>query len=189
MGRFGLQAAAGMVAGRSPQDRDHEKKLPRMSIAAAALLVAGAVGRERAALAQSPTAPVWGLYASYVGGPPLFEDPCNITYTVAWIKNATIAANVAAGTMVAITEGVTWSVAQSQLRKHSQYFDDKPDDIVKIGPCNSNLEKILKDIDLGDFTLGRDHGRFMQKASPPEHLQRNCERNPRTGQTVCDPVR
>ena len=166
-----------------------KQTLSRMSIAPAVLLVAIVVGGERPALAQSSTEPVWGLYASYIGGPPLFEDPCNITYTVAWIKNPTIAANVAAGTMVAIAQGVTWSAAQSLLHKYGRYFDDKPDDIVKIAPCNSKLEKILKDLDLGDFTLDRDHGRFMQKAPPPEHLQRNCVRNPRTGQTLCDPVR
>jgi hypothetical protein len=163
-----------------------KQTLPRVSIAAAVLLVAIAVGGERSVFAQSSTEPVWGLYASYIGGPPLFEDPCNITYTVAWIKNPTIAANVAAGTMVAIAQGVTWRAAQSLLHKYGRYFDDQPDDIVKIGPCNSKLEKALKDLDVGDFALGRDRGRFMPKPPPPQHLQRNCERNPRTGQTVCD---
>ena len=36
---------------------------------------------------------------------------------------------------------------QSLLHKYGRYFDDKPDDIVKIGPCDTSaLEKALKEL-------------------------------------------
>lgn len=100
----------------------------------------------RIVAAQSSTDPVWGLYASYTGVPPMFSDPCNITYTVAPIMDPRIGANVAAGTMVPIVQGVPRAAAQARLKLHGRYFDDKPDDIVKLGPCESKLEDLLKEI-------------------------------------------
>ncbi len=86
---------------------------------------------------QSAAAPVWGLYASYVGSPPLWADPCNITYTIAVMDNPQIVANVASGLMIAILEGVPRGVAQNGLKAHGRYFDDRPDGIVKLKPCGS----------------------------------------------------
>ena len=109
------------------------------------------------AVAQNPADPVWGLYASGVGtiisAPDI--DPCDITYTVAWVENRKINYNLGIGTVVTIYSDVTWNEAQAGLKRHGKYFDDEPDGIVKLAPCFSEDEE---DIDLNggndrSFTL------------------------------------
>ncbi|MFQ5570614.1 MAG: hypothetical protein ACE5G0_13105 [Rhodothermales bacterium] len=95
------------------------------------------MGWSAPASAQSPSDPVWGLYASGVGNlitaPAI--DPCDITYTIAWTGNTRIANNLAMGTMVTIYSEITWMEAQAGMKLHGKYFDDEPDGIVKLSSC------------------------------------------------------
>jgi hypothetical protein len=85
--------------------------------------------------AQGAAEPVWGLYASYAGVPPLWSDPCGVTYTISTVDNPVTAANVRMGLMVPIVQGVPRSVAQRRFEAHGRYFNDQPDGIVKLRSC------------------------------------------------------
>jgi hypothetical protein len=88
-------------------------------------------------LAQGTSDPIWGLYASYVGSPPLWADPCNITYTISPIDSAIVIKNVELKLMIPIMEGVPRSEAQKGMKMYGKYFDDLPDGIVKMTSCSS----------------------------------------------------
>ncbi len=86
--------------------------------------------------AQNPDAAIWGLYASGVGEKlKVGMDPCWITYTVALTSDPNIVANLEYGTMGAIVTGVNWYEATAQQRRFGRYFDDEPDGIFKLRPC------------------------------------------------------
>ena len=84
----------------------------------------------------SPYDPVWGVYASGVGQrlrPGM--DPCWITYTVGLIADPRIQNNVAQGNMGVIMSGINWFQATEAQRRFSRYFEDQPDGIFKLTPC------------------------------------------------------
>lgn len=88
------------------------------------------------AFSQDPSSPSWAVYASGVGqklSPGM--DPCWVTYTVAFPSDPKIAANVAAGTMGLISSGLNWYEATRLQRRFSRYFDDEPDGVFKLSPC------------------------------------------------------
>lgn len=100
--------------------------------------------------AQDPNASTWGLYASGVGEtlkPGM--DPCWITYTVALTTNVRIQENVDNGLMGVIATGINWFEATQLQRQFGRYFDDEPDGIFKLSPC----EVILPDVN-GTWSSG-----------------------------------
>lgn len=85
---------------------------------------------------QNPNDPVWGLYASGVGERlKSGMDPCWITYTVGLTSNPKIQINVEKGLMGALLVYVNRFEASAAKRIYSRYFDDKPDGIYKLTPC------------------------------------------------------
>jgi len=108
----------------------------KMATCLGALFLLPFVWSGRALSAQSSDEATWGLYASYVGGPPLWGDPCNVTYTVAPMDSPRIVEAVTSGLMIPIMEGVPRSEAQKGMKKHGRYFDDVPDGIAKKRPCD-----------------------------------------------------
>lgn len=94
-------------------------------------------------IAQNPTDPIWGLYTSGVGErlkPGM--DPCWITYTVGLISDPKIQINVRDGLMGVILNGVNWYEATEGQRRFSRYFDDRPDGIYKLTPCEVALPNL-----------------------------------------------
>lgn len=94
------------------------------------------IGVFSSCFAQSPADPVWGVYASGVGErlkPGM--DPCWVTYTVGLTSDPKIQINVAQGSMGALLINVNWYEASAAKRSYSRYFDDKPDGIYKLTPC------------------------------------------------------
>lgn len=86
--------------------------------------------------AQDPNAPVWGVYASGVGEklkPGM--DPCQVTYTIASMSDPNIVANLAYGTSGDVGSSLTWSEASALRRSFGRYFEDRPDGIYKLTPC------------------------------------------------------
>ncbi len=86
--------------------------------------------------AQDPASPIWGVYASGVGEPlKSGMDPCQVTYTVALMTDPNIVANLGYGTMGSVGTGLTYSEASNLLRTFGRYFEDEPDGIYKLTPC------------------------------------------------------
>ncbi|MGI9550123.1 MAG: hypothetical protein ACR2MT_02895 [Aurantibacter sp.] len=86
--------------------------------------------------AQDPSAPVWGVYASGLGEPlKVGMDPCQVTYTVAFMSDPNIVANLGYGTMGAVGTSLTWNEASALRRTYGRYFDDEPDGTYKLTPC------------------------------------------------------
>ena len=86
----------------------------------------------------SPLDPVWGVYASGVGErlrPGM--NPCWITYTVGLVDDPRIQNNVASGNMGVIMLGINWYQATEAQRRFSRYFNDQPDGIFKLTPCET----------------------------------------------------
>lgn len=86
--------------------------------------------------AQDPNAPIWGVYASGVGEklkPGM--DPCQITYTIATMGDPNIVTNLSYGTMGAVGTSLTKLEASMLMKKFGRYFDDEPDGVYKLTPC------------------------------------------------------
>ena len=67
---------------------------------------------------QSPSDPVWGLFASGVGEPlKRGMDPCWITYTVGLMSDPKIQINVSNGLMGTLMANVNWYDATAGQRR------------------------------------------------------------------------
>jgi hypothetical protein len=94
------------------------------------------IGSSTIVLSQAPTDPVWGVYASGVGEPlKQGMDPCWITYTVGLMNNTKIQNNIEHGLMGVLRENLNWYEATELQRRHSRYFEDRPDGRYKLTPC------------------------------------------------------
>lgn len=106
-------------------------------------LIALVVLLENAVVAQDPSAPIWGCYASGVGeklAPGM--DPCQITYTVGLTTDPVILANLQNGLMGPVLVNVTMNEASAAMRLHGQYFEDQPDGVYKLRPCRVELPNV-----------------------------------------------
>lgn len=95
---------------------------------------------------NSPYEKIWGVYASGVGErlrPGM--DPCWVTYTVGLVSDTKIQSNVEKGLMGALLTNVNWFEASAAQRSYSRYFDDKPDGIYKLTPCEVRYPNLSGD--------------------------------------------
>jgi hypothetical protein len=114
-----------------------------MKISKILFLITLVVGLNNDVVAQDPSAPVWGLYASGVGErlrPGM--DPCWITYTVGLVSDPQIQINLVNGLMGVILTGISWYDATAAQRLYSRYFEDRPDGIYKLTPCEVSLPNV-----------------------------------------------
>jgi hypothetical protein len=82
---------------------------------------------------------IWGVYASGVGERlRVGMDPCWITYTVGLMADQRILINLQNGSMGTIVQGINWYQATEAQRRFSRYFEDQPDGIYKLTPCEIN---------------------------------------------------